>query len=232
MATLLLCFFVIIVAYSTVQVTKFKELAGTFRDQFGVQRIEKISPILSSQNLIGSEFQQEIHLVELRDKIRVLTTTIVDNGQAELEEKQEGFLIRFREDAIFSPDGKGLNKANEFVLDQIANLLAKERNVIEIRGHSDARKGSGLENNSWYQGAMMAIAVANRLSSSGVAPERLVVGTAGEYSPVADNSRPEGRKANRRVEIIIRKEISGFVPKNDTLQDEDSGKISSEGVKQ
>ncbi|MBF0423473.1 MAG: flagellar motor protein MotB [Magnetococcales bacterium] len=219
MATLLLCFFVIIVAYSTVEITKFKELAGTFKDQFGVQRIEKISPIMSSQNLIGSEFQQEIHLVELRDRIRVLSTTLIDNGQAEVEEKQEGFLLRIREDALLAPDGKKVSEANAIMLDQIANLLAKERNVIEIRGHTDAQPKGGdtIESTSWFKGATMAIAVAKRLAASGgVAPERLVISTNGEYSPVADNRNPEARKANRRIEILIRKDIAGFLPKDDS----------------
>ncbi|MBF0419263.1 MAG: OmpA family protein [Magnetococcales bacterium] len=217
MATLLLCFFVIIVAYSTVEITKFKELAGTFKDQFGVQRIERISPIMASQNLIGSEFQQEVHLVELRDKIRVMSTTLIDNGQAEVEEKQEGFLLRIREDALLTPDGKKVSESSGIMVDQIANLLAKERNVIEIRGHTDQQPKSGdsLETTSWFKGAVMAVAVAKRFAASGVAPERLFISTYGEYSPVADNRNPEARKANRRIEILIRKDIAGFLPKED-----------------
>ncbi|MBF0348789.1 MAG: OmpA family protein [Magnetococcales bacterium] len=220
MATLLLCFFVIIVAYSTVEITKFKELAGTFKDQFGVQRIEKISPILGSQNLIGSEFQQEVRLVELREKIRVLATTLIDNGQAEVEEKQEGFLLRIREDSLLTGDGKKVVEGSGFILDQIANLLVNERNIVEVRGHVDAQKeeGTSLEGNNWYQGAVMAVVLAKRLAAGGVAPERLFVSTSGQYSPVADNNSPEGRKANRRIEIMIRKDLAGTLPIKDDAE--------------
>ncbi|MEO5329770.1 MAG: OmpA family protein [Magnetococcus sp. THC-1_WYH] len=222
MATLLLCFFVIIVAYSTVEITKFKELAGTFRDQFGVQRIEKISPIFSSQDLIGSEFQQEIKLLELIEKIRVVSTTLIDNGQAEMEERKEGFLLRIKGSALLDAEGKKINEASGAVLDQVANLLAKGRNLIEIRGHTDAQPKSGdsIESTSWYKGAIMAVAVAKRLSDNGkLAPERLIISTDGEYEPVGDNDTPEGRKANRRIEILVRKDLAGSLPGKDSSED-------------
>lgn len=232
MATLLLCFFVIIVAYSTVEITKFKELAGTFKDQFGVQRIEKISPIFSSQNLIGSEFQQEIRLVELIDKIRNVSTTLIDNGQAEVEERQEGFLLRIKGDTILTPDGKKISKESGVILDQIANIVAKDKNIIEVRGHTEPQSGgeNSIENSSWYKGAIMAVAVVKRFADSGViAPERLVVSTNGEFAPLSDNENPEGRKANRRVEILIRKDFAGSLPKNGLPENNTSNGPITEG---
>ncbi|MBF0604749.1 MAG: OmpA family protein [Nitrospirae bacterium] len=234
MATLLLCFFVIIVAYSTVEITKFKELAGTFRDQFGVQRIEKISPIFSSQNVIGSEFQQEIRLVELLDKVRVVSTTLIDNGQAEVEERKEGFVLHIKGDALLDAKGKKINEASGTILDQIATLLAKERNLVEIRGHTEAQLGSGdsIESTSWYKGAFMAVAVAKRLTNSGtLAPERLIISTDGEYGPVGDNDTPEGRNANRRIEIIVRREMAGSLPGQGSSEDGASSEKKTDGLK-
>ncbi|MBF0153707.1 MAG: OmpA family protein [Magnetococcales bacterium] len=211
MATLLLCFFVIIVAYSTVQKTRFEELAGSLKDAFGVQRLQMINPILSGQNLIGTEFQQAVHFVELREKIRLMASALVDNGQAQVEEKQDGFHLTIKEGAILSADATTFNAEVGAILDQIGNVLTKGFNAIEIRGYTDSQRAQAdrLETTSWYQGARMAAAVATRLTSGGeLQPERVRVTTYGEYQPIASNNTPEGRKANRRVEIVVLKEMA------------------------
>ncbi|MBF0323159.1 MAG: hypothetical protein HQL62_09530, partial [Magnetococcales bacterium] len=138
MATLLLCFFVIIVAYSSVQKARFEELAGAMKDAFGVQRIQAINPILTGQNLIGTEFQQAVHFVELREKVRVMVSALVDNGQAMVEEKRDGFHVTIKEEALLSPGSATFNSDVGAVLDQIGNVLAGGYNAIEIRGYTDS----------------------------------------------------------------------------------------------
>jgi outer membrane protein OmpA-like peptidoglycan-associated protein len=41
------------------------------------------------------------------------------------------------------------------------------------------------------------------LASRGVNPRQMLVEGAGAANPIADNSTPEGRSANRRVELRI-----------------------------
>ena len=48
-----------------------------------------------------------------------------------------------------------------------------------------------------------AEAVKNALVEAGVAPARVVVEGKGAEEPVADNAKPRGRLANRRVEIKL-----------------------------
>ena len=41
------------------------------------------------------------------------------------------------------------------------------------------------------------------VDEEGIAPKRVQAVGYGEYHPIADNSTPEGRQKNRRVEIVI-----------------------------
>ncbi len=54
-----------------------------------------------------------------------------------------------------------------------------------------------------------ALSVAEYLiNNKGINPAKLKYSGRGEYVPVADNSTPEGRALNRRVEIKIYNELS------------------------
>lgn len=72
--------------------------------------------------------------------------------------------------------------------------------AILIEGFTDA---SGEEEANRRLSLARAGAVRDRLVALGVEAERLEVVGRGEASPVADNASPEGRAANRRVEISV-----------------------------
>ena len=77
---------------------------------------------------------------------------------------------------------------------------------VRFEVHTDnipLRRGSRWPTN-WELSTARAAKLARYLIDTGVAPERLSIGGYGEYRPVADNNTPEGRRQNRRVEVIIK----------------------------
>ncbi len=56
LATLLLCFFVLLLSFSEMDVAKFKQLAGSMREAFGVQADIKAKTIPKGTSLIAKEF--------------------------------------------------------------------------------------------------------------------------------------------------------------------------------
>lgn len=80
-------------------------------------------------------------------------------------------------------------------------LTANPSARIALVGHTDA-VGSLEANTSLSR--RRAAAVANRLTASfATSPEQLQYAGAGFLSPVAPNTTPEGRAANRRVEAVL-----------------------------
>ncbi len=86
-------------------------------------------------------------------------------------------------------------------LDKVAQTLAGyPQTFIDVYGHTDATGGDAI-NIPLSQNR--ARAVADYLSSRGVIPARIGVRGLGASMPIASNDTPDGRQANRRVEIRI-----------------------------
>lgn len=87
------------------------------------------------------------------------------------------------------------------VLNSVAIVLNEfNKTVVAVSGHTDS-SGSAAENQVLSQ--KRAEAVASYLKSQKVASARFEVFGFGSSQPLADNSTPAGRLANRRVEITL-----------------------------
>lgn len=99
------------------------------------------------------------------------------------------------------------------ILRKIGKILNKYAdNVIEIEGHTDSvpLNGGRYENNDVLS-SYRALAVFNYLKdNASINPDIMKHSGRGEYVPIADNSTPEGRAKNRRVEIKIYNALSAY----------------------
>ena len=88
------------------------------------------------------------------------------------------------------------------VLNSVALVLKEyEKTLIDIVGHTDST--GSMELNMQLSQAR-AGSVGQYLQGQGVAPMRVQTQGVGPQSPVATNDTPEGRAANRRVELTLR----------------------------
>lgn len=84
-------------------------------------------------------------------------------------------------------------------LAQIANACPTFK--IQIEGHTDSE---GTDERNQRLSDRRARAVADFLAQNGVDPRRLAAIGYGATRPIADNSTPEGRAKNRRIEFTVR----------------------------
>lgn len=78
-------------------------------------------------------------------------------------------------------------------------------NSISIEGHTDDRPvlpGSKFDSN-WELSSARAFAVLRFFEINGIPQARLSATGYGEFRPLESNATPEGRTANRRIEINI-----------------------------
>ena len=103
---------------------------------------------------------------------------------------------------IFFKFGKAVIQRRSYpILDEIAQAMKDHPNwKVEIQGHTD-NVGSASYNKKLSR--RRAFAVYKYLISRGISPSRLTYVGYGEERPIADNSTPEGRAVNRRVEFHI-----------------------------
>lgn len=86
-------------------------------------------------------------------------------------------------------------------LDAIAEfLLTNPEYIVVIEGHSD---NQGTLDQNTERGRLRAQAAANYLISRRVSPSRIRTASRSSFYPIADNTTEEGRRKNRRVEIVL-----------------------------
>lgn len=115
--------------------------------------------------------------------------------------------ITLNSDVTFSSGSRTLTTEGKKVLDSVAGELTGEfaGNMVRVTGHTDAdpiKKSPYADN--WELGAERALEVTRYLSSKhGIDPSRLVAASRGQNAPVADNASKDGKRKNRRVEIVV-----------------------------
>jgi outer membrane protein OmpA-like peptidoglycan-associated protein len=101
----------------------------------------------------------------------------------------------------FATDSSDLNPAFFDVLNSVGKVLKQyDKSVVEVAGHTDS---TGSEQYNQSLSERRASTVAQYLEAKGVSAQRILTVGMGETRPVADNGTPEGRQANRRVEITM-----------------------------
>jgi len=120
---------------------------------------------------------------------------------AEVERRGDQLYVIMPSEITFASGSADLQPSARSALSQVAVTLQKyPSSYIDVIGHTD-NVGSDASNQRLSE--RRANTVLNYLVAQGVNPARLIAIGQGERSPVASNATPEGRQANRRVELRI-----------------------------
>ncbi len=119
----------------------------------------------------------------------------------------QGLVVPLPADVLFDFDEAEVRPDAEPTLERLATLVGQAGDgPVRVEGHTDA-KGDDAYNRTLSE--QRAEAVADRLAQCGVDLDRLRTRGLGEAQPVAENAHadgsdnPEGRRQNRRVEVIM-----------------------------
>lgn len=105
--------------------------------------------------------------------------------------------------SILFPYGSATKEANPQVdeyLDKLAARLKKTDETVSITGHTDA---TGTEEFNEKLALDRAKHIQSILISKGISADRIKVASKGEKEPVASNDTEEGKRQNRRVELVL-----------------------------
>ena len=101
---------------------------------------------------------------------------------------------------LFDVNQATLKPESMGVINEVAKMMQEHEDLnFNIQGHTDS---DGEENYNLELSAERADAVKEALIGLGTTEERLQTEGKGESVPVADNTSPEGKANNRRVEFI------------------------------
>ena len=122
-----------------------------------------------------------------------------------MQRTSEGLIISLRELGFFnSGEAKLLPGAAE-KLQQTAKLLMREGFEVRVEGHSDDQPiHNALFHSNWELSTARAMSVLSTfVDGAEFPPSRISIAGYGAFRPVSTNATPEGRRMNRRVDLVI-----------------------------
>jgi outer membrane protein OmpA-like peptidoglycan-associated protein len=140
----------------------------------------------------------------------------LQSDKIKVSEEERGVVLTFSAQ-LFAVGKADLTDEAEENLQEAAKTLAEYPDAnVEIEGHTDSTGSAKLNQDLSEKRAKN---VMNFLIKQGIAKERLSAVGYGKDRPIADNGTEEGRAANRRVELIVKK------------KEEAQEKIEKEGIR-
>ena len=212
MVTLLLTFFIMLYAMSTIDAQKFASIVASFSKEMNPEAYYQMMEAEAAEQVIDDTYEETEETEEIED-IDVLYTLlkqyIEENelaGQVEISKSEEYVFIRFSDSVTFRGYSDILEQKGKGVLDVLAEGLVLVEQYIEevvIAGHT-AKVEYDMTDIDRSLSTNRANVVLRYLENKDVIdPAKYLAIGYGLYSPIADNSTPEGRAKNRRVEIYI-----------------------------
>jgi outer membrane protein OmpA-like peptidoglycan-associated protein len=114
----------------------------------------------------------------------------------------EMLLVHFDSDVLFAVDSSVLNAQSRAALDEAAAVFQEfPKTAIIAQGHTDS---TGSEPYNQALSERRADAVVRHLVAQGVDADRITAAGYGESHPVTDNDTTEGRRLNRRVDLLLK----------------------------
>jgi len=228
MVTLLLCFFVLLFAMSSVKEETFEQLVKSLTRAIGKQNVPEAGTRegLMMQNLpaekeidavdeLGGLVQKEIQEIETKVREFIMFNNL--QGQVKVEKEELGILITLS-DLVLFPTGKAkMTSVGLEIMEKLYEIIKQfPQYYIRIKGHTDNVPISTAKfESNWELSANRACEVVRFLIERGINPKMLSAEGYAKYHPVATNDNPEGRAKNRRVEIKIERRVkSPDAPKN------------------
>jgi len=193
--SLLLCFFVMLYAATSINEVRIKQGLGSLKGALGgiVEGVKKESII-----------PQKGTMQRLREEMEEYVISEGLDKEVKINALSEGISISLSSPVLFDSGKAKLRKEAFPLLNKIITLLKEIPNQIRVEGHTDNLPIHTEEfPSNWELSATRAISIGKYLIKEKILPERIGVIGYADSRPLFPNDTPEHRALNRRVEIFI-----------------------------
>ncbi|MGD2086157.1 MAG: flagellar motor protein MotB [Candidatus Aminicenantes bacterium] len=211
MMTLLLCFFVLLLSFANTDTTKFKEVLGSMKDAFGVQR-EVLE--LGKEGGLGLPIKMESTAskseAEKKKLVNLLKTMVKEEGVEKntlIIPVRNGVRLEITElagHAMFDRGGTDLTPESQRLLRKMIPTMRETIYKITVEGHSDNTplRSSKFPSNWELSSARAGRVVRFFIQEGKLDSRRFTAVGHSDTKPLVENTTPENRDKNRRVSIL------------------------------
>lgn len=143
--------------------------------------------------------------------------SMIDAGKLQVEIRNGLMLVKLPDNILFDPGRTDLKPAGQEAIRQVALILSGiEGRKFQVTGHTDnVPIKSGKFKSNWELSTQRAVEVVKFMSGSGMDQKRLSAAGYADTLPVAGNESDDGRRQNRRIEIVVVPNIEDLPPMED-----------------
>ncbi len=172
------------------------------------QLLELRGDILEVQKQAGKrEKALELASQTYEDLVHSLKQEVTE-GKVTIQKMRDRLQVMLIDRILFPAGSVQVNDTGKRILDKVATILKKITDKrIQVEGHSDDSAVSPSVRQqyptNWEISARRATEVVRYLEQQGVNPKLLAAVALSHHHPIASNKSSEGRRKNRRIEIVL-----------------------------
>jgi chemotaxis protein MotB len=141
----------------------------------------------------------------LRHDLNTLLGEPIQRQEVVMHESPEGFVISLRELGFFHSGDAALLPEAAAKLGGIAETVKRRGLELRVEGHSDDQPiHNAYFQSNWELSTARAMSVLTMLvDGAGFPSNKISVAGYGAFRPIASNATAEGRRMNRRVDLVV-----------------------------
>jgi chemotaxis protein MotB len=153
--------------------------------------------------LEGERAEVDARLAEFRD-VTDKFKKLIDAGTLDVTFRRGRMIVELPASVLFDSGSADLSDEGKNAVSEVAKVLgAVPQRRFVVGGHTDNVPAVKEYKSNWALSTARAVTVLEALIHSGIDPTRLSAAGYAEYDPIATNASAEGRKRNRRIEIVL-----------------------------
>lgn len=211
MVTLILCFFVLLFAMSTIDAQKFQKMVISFRGSLGVMKggeamEEAQAPFGGEEGQApGSAPRYEMDTQSVARTVEAYLRRENLEKSIQVHVNQRGITVSMSDQFMFDSGSAELKPAAKRTLTMIASIVRDIAPAVAVEGHTDnVPLTGGVYRNNWGLSAARSASVVTWLEEDNQYPDdALQLVGYGSSKPVVPNDSAANRSLNRRVDIVF-----------------------------
>lgn len=133
----------------------------------------------------------------------------IDSGKLRVTMVEGKMVLSLASDILFASGSASLSRDGKNAIKEVAGLLASiPDKKFQVEGHTDNVPAGGRSN--WDLGSSRALTVLKTMIEAGMPENRISAASYGDSQPAQPNDTPEGKAANRRIEIVVVPDLSAL----------------------
>ncbi|MBA1242866.1 flagellar motor protein MotD [Pseudomonas japonica] len=221
--TLLFAFFVVMYSISSVNEGKYKVLSdalvGVFNEQqrslkpipIGDERprtTQPVTPLNTESDEPDAAVGESDALKTITEDVRTAFGDLIAADQLTVRGNELWIEIELKSGLLFG-SGDAIPSDRAFaIIEKVAGILQPFANPVHVEGFTDNQPiRTAQYPTNWELSSARASSIVRMLAMDGIDPGRMAAVGYGEYQPVAGNDTADGRARNRRVVLVISRNL-------------------------